>query len=75
MLFTGCGTSEHAAQAAAAVVTGLGSGSRVGARDAFEAQLDPPGRGLVVGVSHEAETAATIGAAQRAAGAGAAWRW
>ena len=60
MLFTGCGTSEHASRASAAI-------AGASARDAFEASLDPPGEGLVVAVSHEAGTAATLAAA---AGAG-----
>jgi fructoselysine-6-P-deglycase FrlB-like protein len=71
ILFTGCGTSEHGAQAAAAVVGALGMRSPIAARDAFEAQLDPPDRGVVVAVSHEGETRATLEAARRAAGAGA----
>jgi fructoselysine-6-P-deglycase FrlB-like protein len=71
ILFTGCGTSEHGAQAAAAVVAALGLRSPVAARDAFEAQLDPPDRGLVVAVSHEGGTHATLEAARKAAGAGA----
>ena len=42
ILFTGCGTSEHAARAGAAIATAAAPGARVTARDAFEARLDPP---------------------------------
>ena len=52
---TGCGTSEHAAMAGAAL---LGARSR----DAFEAALDPQHGGVLIGVSHEAGTAATLAA-------------
>ena len=45
--------------------------SPIAARDAFEAQLAPPDRGLVVAVSHEGETHATLETARKAAGAGA----
>jgi glutamine---fructose-6-phosphate transaminase (isomerizing) len=64
VLFTGCGTSEHAARASAALVGGA-------SRDAFETRLDPPSRGLVVGISHEGGTAATLDAARGASQAGA----
>ncbi len=57
VLFTGCGTSEHGARAARAIV--------------FEARLAPPSRGLVVAISHEAGTAATVAAARDASDAGA----
>ena len=39
--------------------------SPVAGRDAFEAQLAPPDRGLVVAVSHEGETHATLETARR----------
>jgi fructoselysine-6-P-deglycase FrlB-like protein len=55
LILTGCGTSEHAAMAGAALLGGR-------SRDAFEASLDPQTGGVLVGVSHEAETAATIAA-------------
>jgi glutamine---fructose-6-phosphate transaminase (isomerizing) len=71
VLFTGCGTSEHAARAARAIVGEASPEATVVARDAFEARLDPPGRGLVVAISHEAGTAATIEAARGASTAGA----
>jgi glucosamine--fructose-6-phosphate aminotransferase (isomerizing) len=64
VLFTGCGTSEHASRASAAIAGGS-------ARDAFEASLDPPREGLVVAVSHDAGTEATLAAATGAAAAGA----
>jgi len=55
LILTGCGTSEHAAMAGAAVLGGF-------SRDAFEASLDPQSGGVLIGVSHEAETAATLAA-------------
>jgi glutamine---fructose-6-phosphate transaminase (isomerizing) len=73
---TGCGTSEHGALAAveilreAAASVGLDSAS-LRSEQAFELSLDPPTRGLVIGVSHEGGTRATNAAiaAARAAGA------
>ena len=62
VLFTGCGTSEHAARAAAAITAAASPGADVAARDAFEVQLDPPGSGLVVAISHEGGTASTLAA-------------
>jgi len=59
LLITGCGTSEHAAMAGAALLGG-------GARDAFEASLEPQQSGVLIGVSHEGETAATLAALQAA---------
>jgi fructoselysine-6-P-deglycase FrlB-like protein len=70
VLFTGCGTSEHAARACAAIAAAAAPGAAVAARDAFEVQLDPPDHGLVVAISHEggtASTLATTAAAPRAA--------
>jgi fructoselysine-6-P-deglycase FrlB-like protein len=61
VVVTGCGTSEHAAMAGAAL---LGARSR----DAFEASLDPQSEGVLIAVSHEAGTAATL-AAMKATGA------
>ena len=55
VLTTGCGTSEHAAMAGAVLL-----GAR--ARDAFEAALDPQDGGVLIGVSHEGETEATLAA-------------
>ena len=59
VVVAGCGTSEHAAMAGAALL-----GAR--ARDAFEASLDPQDDGVLIAISHEAGTAATL-AAMRAA--------
>ena len=63
----GCGTSEHAAMGVAAlldeaVVVAGGRPGSVVARQAFEAALEPWPDGLLVGISHEAETRATIAA-------------
>lgn len=78
IIVTGCGTSEHAAQA---VVEILGEGLRSGglpsgpaaitSAQAFELALDPPTGGLVIGISHEGGTAATIRALEASAAAGA----
>ncbi len=71
----GCGTSEHAAMAAASIwraawrVRGL-PGTGPVARQAFEAALDP-WPGSLVGVSHEGGTRATIDAMVAARDAGA----
>ena len=61
VVVTGCGTSEHAAMAGAALL-----GARP--RDAFEASLDPQAEGVLIAISHEAGTAATL-AAMRATNA------
>jgi fructoselysine-6-P-deglycase FrlB-like protein len=55
LIFTGCGTSEHAAMAGAALLGGV-------SRDAFEASLDPQRGGVLIAVSHEGGTAATLAA-------------
>ena len=71
VVLVGCGTSEHAAQAGAALL-GEALGPRaVVARDAFEASLDPQEGGVIVGVSHEAGTAATLAALRAAVDRGA----
>jgi fructoselysine-6-P-deglycase FrlB-like protein len=67
VLFTGCGTSEHAARAAHAIVRESFPDAVLEVRDAFEARLSPPERGLVVAFSHEAGTASTLAVAQGAA--------
>jgi fructoselysine-6-P-deglycase FrlB-like protein len=76
VIVTGCGTSEHAAMAAAAILRDGWRSARLPGRgpvsaQAFELSLDPPADGLVIGVSHEGGTSATIAAmaAARAAGA------
>src|SRR3954454_14115019 len=71
VLFTGCGTSEHAARAARAIVAGAAPDATLTSRDAFETSLAPPTRGLVVAFSHEGGTPATLGAARGASEAGA----
>lgn len=76
VLTTGCGTSEHASLAAAALLrdgwhrAGLPGWGPVSAQ-AFELSLDPPAGGLVIGCSHEGGTAATIDALLAARGRGA----
>jgi fructoselysine-6-P-deglycase FrlB-like protein len=76
IVVTGCGTSETAGQGIVEILrdalrsAGL-SEAVVIAEQAFELALDPPARGLVIGVSHEGGTGATNAAlrASRAAGA------
>src|SRR3954469_10413049 len=63
VVVVGCGTSEHAAMAGAAL---LGDAT---ARDAFEASLDPQDGGVLIAVSHEGGTAATLAALDAARGA------
>ncbi|HEX2194463.1 MAG TPA: SIS domain-containing protein [Candidatus Limnocylindria bacterium] len=73
---TGCGTSEHAAMVAAALVAdalrtaGL-PGDRVASVQAFELAGSVPSDGVVVGISHEGGTWATNLALERARAAGA----
>ena len=76
VVVTGCGTSEHAAMAAAAILRGAWRAAGLAGRgpvaaQAFELALDPPAGGVVIGISHEGGTTATIDAlaASRAAGA------
>jgi fructoselysine-6-P-deglycase FrlB-like protein len=64
VLFTGCGTSEHAARAAQAIVADAFPDATLASRDAFETRLALPAGGLVVAISHEAGTAATLDAAR-----------
>jgi fructoselysine-6-P-deglycase FrlB-like protein len=66
IVVTGCGTSEHAALAVVEILreairaAGMHGGpTSVVAAQAFELALDPPSRGLVIGVSHEGGTGAT----------------
>ncbi|HEY6013462.1 MAG TPA: hypothetical protein VIU37_05630, partial [Candidatus Limnocylindrales bacterium] len=79
VVVTGCGTSEHGAQGTADILrdalrTAGFAGAAVMAEQALELALDPPARGLVIGISHEGGTGATNAAlsASRAAGAGTA---
>jgi fructoselysine-6-P-deglycase FrlB-like protein len=62
VVLVGCGTSEHAAMAGAAL---LGARSR----DAFEASLDPQDGGVLIAVSHEGGTEATLAALRAATSA------
>jgi fructoselysine-6-P-deglycase FrlB-like protein len=78
VVVTGCGTSEHAAQAVVDILReglragGLPSGAAtITAAQAFELALDPPTGGLVIGISHEGGSAATIRALETSAAAGA----
>ncbi len=80
VVVTGCGTSEHAAMAFAAIVAdaaeragipGSGQPGTVLARQAFEASLAPQRRGLIIGISHEGATGATLAALRAAAARGA----
>jgi glucosamine--fructose-6-phosphate aminotransferase (isomerizing) len=71
VLFTGCGTSEHAARAAQAIVGDALPDATLASRDAFETSLAPPTGGLVVAISHEGGTPATLDAARGASEAGA----
>jgi glucosamine--fructose-6-phosphate aminotransferase (isomerizing) len=66
----GCGTSEHAAMAVAAMLRDAGTPAT--ARQAFEAALDPQEGGAVIGISHEGGTAATTRALEAARAAGSA---
>ena len=75
VIVTGCGTSEHAALAVAAIVRDAARTARLGemivaAEQAFELDLVPPSRGLVIGVSHEGGTPATNAALEAARDAG-----
>ena len=65
VVIVGCGTSEHAALAGAALLPDAR------ARDAFEASLDPQPGGVLIAISHEAGTAATLAAMRAAAANGA----
>jgi fructoselysine-6-P-deglycase FrlB-like protein len=78
IVVTGCGTSEHAALAIVEILrdamraAGMEAGpASVIAAQAFELGLDPPSRGVVVGVSHEGGSGATNRALAAAAAAGA----
>lgn len=82
VIVTGCGTSEHAAQAVAEILreavraAGLTGPGGIAARmpvseQALELSLDPPTTGLVIAVSHEGATTATIAALKASRDAGA----
>ena len=70
IITTGCGTSEHAAMVAAALLTDALDGSTVWPMQALEVSRRPPVRGVLLAVSHEGGTWATNEAltAARAAG-------
>jgi glucosamine--fructose-6-phosphate aminotransferase (isomerizing) len=76
VIVTGCGTSEHAAMGVAAILregwrtAGLPGAGPV-SEQALELALDPPHGGLVIGVSHEGGTGATIAALDAARANGA----
>ena len=76
VVVTGCGTSEHAALATAAILRDAwrrpGSRARAGRRTGVRAGAGSATGGLVIGVSHEGGTTATIAAlaAARAPGRG-----
>lgn len=72
----GCGTSEHAAMAVAALLrdaspSDSGHGPRIEARQAFEAALDPWGAGVCLTISHGGASVATNQALEAARSAGA----
>lgn len=80
VVVTGCGTSEHGAMAFAAIVADAAerAGIRIAgqpgtilARQAFEASLAPQRGGLIIGISHEGGTGATLAAMNAAAARGA----
>src|SRR5688500_12220245 len=74
IITTGCGTSEHAAMAIAAMLNdalGLTTGRDVRPIQALEALRRPPAAGVVIGVSHEGGTHATNEALRAARDAGA----
>jgi glutamine---fructose-6-phosphate transaminase (isomerizing) len=66
----GCGTSEHAALAAAEILTEAGTPAT--SRQAYEAALVPQQGGAVLGISHEGGTWATIEALEAARARGSA---
>ena len=67
---TGCGTSEHAAMIAAAVVTDALDGATAWPMQALEVARRPPRDGFLLAVSHEGGTWATNEAIKAAHGAG-----
>jgi fructoselysine-6-P-deglycase FrlB-like protein len=77
VIVVGCGTSEHAAMAIAALLrdglaTSRRDSRRIRSQQALDAALDPPSDGLVIGVSHDGGTRATRLALDYARRAGAA---
>ena len=76
VVVTGCGTSEHAAMGVAAILrdgwraAGLPGVGPMSVQ-AFELSLEPSAGGLVIGISHEGGTAATLAAMEACRGRGA----
>jgi glucosamine--fructose-6-phosphate aminotransferase (isomerizing) len=70
VVVTGCGTSEHGAQAVVEIWREATGSALITSAQAFELAQEPPSSGLVVGISHEGATGATNAAlsASRAAG-------
>ncbi len=68
VVFTGCGTSFHAAQTAASGCRWSHADSAGDAMQALEAAVSPPEADLLVLLSHEGETALTVEAARAFAG-------
>jgi fructoselysine-6-P-deglycase FrlB-like protein len=82
VVLTGCGTSEHAAIGAAAILRaavraadirapGHSARQELVATQAFELAQDPPSKGIVIAVTHEGGTTATNAALEAARTAGA----
>jgi fructoselysine-6-P-deglycase FrlB-like protein len=71
VVLTGCGTSEHGAMGATAILlegwrtAGLPGAGPI-SEQALELALDPPTGGLVIGISHEGGSAATLAALEAA---------
>ncbi|MEP7041319.1 MAG: SIS domain-containing protein [Chloroflexota bacterium] len=70
IITTGCGTSEHAAMIAAALLTGALDGTTIWPTQALEVARRPPRNGVLVAVSHEGGTWATNEALEAARAAG-----
>jgi glucosamine--fructose-6-phosphate aminotransferase (isomerizing) len=75
VILTGCGTSEHAALAAAEILREAAHAAGlpdaiVTTEQAFELSLAPPTRGVVIGITHEGATTATNAALRAARDAG-----
>jgi glucosamine--fructose-6-phosphate aminotransferase (isomerizing) len=70
MITTGCGTSEHAAMVAAALLTDVLDDATVWPMQALEVARQPPRDGLLLAISHEGGTWATNEALRAARQAG-----
>lgn len=75
VIVTGCGTSETAAMGVVeilrAALQATEPGANITSAQAFELALDPSGRGLIIGISHEGGTGATNAALLASGAAGA----